>query len=52
MLPSTGLLELDISRYVCPPGWEWAGEWAPIVQQPDTDPDGWRYVLDLILNLF
>jgi sterol 3beta-glucosyltransferase len=37
----TGLLEMDISRYVCPPGWEWVDEWTPVVQ--DSDPDGWRY---------
>lgn len=34
-------MELDISRYVCPPGWEWVDEWTPVVQ--DSDNDGWRY---------
>jgi len=38
----TGTLELDISRYVCPPGWTWTTEWTPVVNS-DTDQDGWRY---------
>jgi sterol 3beta-glucosyltransferase len=37
----TGILDQDISRFVCPPGWEWQGEWTPIIS--DSDNDGWRY---------
>jgi len=33
---------LDISRFVCPPGWEWIGEWAPVIDG-NTDAQGWRY---------
>lgn len=33
---------MDISRFVCPPGWEWVGDWAPAVDS-HTDAEGWTY---------
>eukprot|EP00026_Physarum_polycephalum_P004447 Phypoly_transcript_04466.p1 GENE.Phypoly_transcript_04466~~Phypoly_transcript_04466.p1 ORF type:complete len:692 (+),score=114.89 Phypoly_transcript_04466:68-2143(+) len=38
----TGTLELDISRFVCPPGWEWTTDWTPVLHS-ETDSEGWRY---------
>lgn len=38
----SGLLSFDISRFVCPPGWEWASDWTPVVDD-NTDKQGWRY---------
>lgn len=37
----SGVLEMDISRFACPAGWEWVGEWAPV--NTSGNSDGWRY---------
>jgi len=37
----SGVLSLDITRFVCPPGWAWQGEWEPVTEGADSD--GWRY---------
>jgi len=39
----SGLLAMDISRFVCPPGWEWVGDWEPVIDPAKTDKQGWRY---------